>query len=345
VSDERPSTVAVTGGSGFLGSHLADRLQAAGVAVRTLDVVPGGPASAGDHRVVDVADEKALAAALVGVDGVVHAAYAPPRLGAARLRAVNVDGTRNLCQSARAVGARRVVVVSSTIVERAPRPHPVSASPLARLEAYRATRLEAEAIALAAAGPDLDVAVARPRTFLGPGRVGAFALVFDLVRRGAAVPVVGDGGNRYQLLDVRDLADALARLAERGSGVYALGATTLGSVADDLTALLEHAATGSRLRPVPRRLVRAGLLVMEKAGLVPLSEWYQEGARGRDSVVDVTRARNDLGWEPTRSSARALIDAYDWYVDEVRRRSAAPTTHPVPRSHRAVLGVVERLLR
>jgi nucleoside-diphosphate-sugar epimerase len=186
--------------------------------------------------------------------------------------------------------------------------------------------------------------VVRPKTFLGPGRVSAFALLFDAVRRGQPVLVLGRGDNRYQLLDVRDLADGLARL--RGidaAGVFGFGAADFRTVREDFQALLGHARTGAHLRFVPAGVARLGLRAMEVAGLVPLAEWHYRSARGEDSVVDIARARDELGWHPVRSNARMLVEAYDWYVGCVASRGAAPTTHRVPLTHR-VLGRLGLLL-
>ncbi|MDQ3145627.1 MAG: SDR family NAD(P)-dependent oxidoreductase, partial [Actinomycetota bacterium] len=243
-------TAIVTGGAGFLGAHLVRRLAAAGFTVRLVDVAPR-PAELAidvDHVQVDVVDRPGLERAVAGADVVVHAAFASPRASVERIRAVNVEGTRNLCAAAAHAGATRVVVVSSTIVTRRTRRHPVRSSALGRLDAYRSSRRDAEDVALSAVHPGFEVSVARPKTFLGSGRVGAFALVFDLIRRGRSVPVLGDGQNHYQLLAVGDLVEALVRLAKTGSGAYALGASRFGTIAEDLSALLDHAATGARLR-------------------------------------------------------------------------------------------------
>ena len=331
--------VLITGAAGFLGEHLGPALLRAGDTVRLLDRA-GAPgwavAAALDHVEGDVRDVATVARALDGVDAVIHAAFASPRVPASVIRAVNEGGTRVLVAAARKAGVRRFVLVSSTIVLMRPRGHPVwPRSPAGRLELYRRTRIAAEQLAASHARPGFVVSIARPATFLGPGRVAAFALLFEMIRRGAAVPVFGSGRARYQLLDVRDLADGLCRLAhhERG-GVFVLGAREVDSVRAELEALIAHAGTGARLRPLPSRPASAFLRALELAGLVPLSEWHQHTARERDWVLDVALAERELAWYP-RSNRQVLSDAYDWYAG-CRSAGAAAPTNPVPRAHRAL---------
>ena len=341
--------IALTGGAGFLGEHLVGRLLGAGWSVRVLDVAPPpGWLATADVDVVraDVRDAAALDAAIAGSQAVVHAAFAPPYAPAAVQHEVNVTGTGNLLDAAARHGVGRLVAISSTIVAQPERRHPLLArSPLDRLASYRASRIAAEE-RLDAAGDRLPVAVARPKTFVGPGRVGGFGLVFDLVRQGQVVPLAGRGDARYQLLDIRDFADGLTRLLDAdATGVFHFGASRFGTVADDLASLVAHAATGARLRPVPAWLGRLVVRGVELAALPPLAEWHHCVARGADSVVDTSRARLELGWEPAWSNEASLRSAYDWYIDELDRRSVAQTTHPVPASHRALRRAAALVLR
>lgn len=329
----------MTGGAGFLGRHLVEQLVAESATVRVIDRSPP-PAwmETVDVEYVraDLRDRDSLEQALAGAAGVVHAAFSPPSRPAAELEATNVVGTRALLDAALARGRPRVVVVSSTIVDRPLQPHPFLAdSPLSRLVAYRVSRIKAEEEVARAATAGLSLAVARPKAFLGPGNVGAFAILFDLVRRGATVPVAGRGDTRYQLCDVRDLArGTVSLLRSKGEGPFAFGTTSFGTVAEDLSVLIAHAGTEARLRTVPGWLARRVLRTVELAGLTPFSEWHQLAARGQDSVVDVSRAVEELGWQPVFSNAEALTDAYDWYC--AAAGAGTLSVRRVPRAHRAL---------
>ena len=337
--------ILITGGAGFLGAHMVKAFRDCGKTVRVLDVAPR-PDWANDVDYIQggVCDIATVQRAAHGVDSVVHAAFASPRQSPQTLRSVNVDGTRVVYEAARDAGARRFVLISSTIVERLPRRHPfLSGSGMSRLDDYRACRAEAETWLMQQQnGP--SVAAVRPKTFLGPGKVGAFAMMFDAIRRGDTVPVLGTGSNHYQLLDIRDMAQGVRLLeGRRDRGVFHFGAEQYGTVREDLQALIDHARTGATLRFMPAALSKMALQMIELAGLTPLSEWHYYSAAQRDGVADIRRAQQELGWHPTRSNVQALTDAYDAYTAAFSSAVGVVTTHPLPFSHK-ILRSAFRLL-
>ena len=336
--------VLITGGMGFLGTHLARTFLRHAGQVRLLDLETDR-SGAIDRDVEcfagDVRDPRAVAAAIDGVDVIVHAAFAAPRHSRATMHTVNVDGTRCVCEQALARRVRRLILISSTIVTKPARVHPILRdAALSRLDTYRASRAEAEKVADEYRERGLQVAVVRPKTFIGPERVGAFAIIFEWIRLGRPVLVLGSGRNHYQLLDTRDMAEGVRLLAASDAqGLFLFGARDFRTVRQDLQALLDHAGTGAQLRFVPGALARCALRGAELAAIVPLSEWHYMSAAARDSVVDISRAERELGWQPVRSNAQALNEAYDWYVASMRATGTARTTHPVPLVHRALKGL------
>lgn len=339
--------ILITGGAGFLGAHMVRAFLDAGKTVRVLDVA-ARPDWANDVDYVQggVCDVDTVRRAANGVDSVVHAAFASPRQSPQTLRSINVDGTRLVYEAARVAGARRFVLISSTIVERLPRRHPfLSGSGMSRLDDYRACRAEAETWLMQQQnGP--SVAAVRPKTFLGSGKVGAFAMMFDAIRRGDTVPVLGAGTNHYQLLDIRDMAEGVRLLeGSQDSGVFHFGAEQYGTVREDLQALVIHARTGATLRFMPAALSKTALRMIELAGLTPLSEWHTYSATQRDGVANIARAQQELGWHPTRSNVQALTEAYDAYTTAFSSAAGVVTTHPLPFSHKILRGAFRLLDR
>lgn len=331
------TTWAISGGSGFLGLRLARRLVADGLRVRSLDPVPLGEPGV-EAIVGDIRGHDDVARLCRGADVLVHAAAALPiRSSAGELRSVNVDGTATLLRQAREAGVRRLVILSTAVVYGLqPAPAAEDAEPRS-IEAYGRAKLEAERLALAE-----GAVVLRPTTFLGPGRLGVFGILFRFVREGRRVYTLGSGRNRYQLLDVDDLVDAILLAAERpvSAETFNLGADAPGTVREELEALVRHAGTRSRVTPLPAGPARVALATLDRLGLSPLSRWHYASA-DQDVVLDTTRAKALLGWTPRFSDADALARAYDWYVLE---GAALPTgdTHRLPWRERA-LTLVRRL--
>ena len=339
---------AISGGAGFLGLHLARRLLAEGHQVRSLDLVPLDESDLDVEELRgDIRDEAAARELVDGARILVHAAAALPIRGSRReIRSVNVDGTLTLLSAAADAGVRRVVFVSSTAVYGVPEKHPIEEDdPLHGVGHYGESKIEAENVCRAFIKRGLDCVILRPKTFIGPERLGVFEILFDWMRESRRIYVLGDGSNRYQLLAVEDLVEAIvlaaSKRAARGQTLN-IGAKDFGTVRSDLQALIDHADSSSRVTPVPVRPAEAALRALELARLSPLVEWHYKTAH-RDSFVGVARAEEILGWKPRLSNAQALIQTYDWYLahrDELA--GASGMTHRVPWNQRA-LAVLKKI--
>ena len=339
---------AISGGAGFLGLHLARKLVAEGHEVRTLDLAPLDDAEL-EHSVEelrgDVRDPGAAARLVDGADVLVHAAAALP-IQASResIRSVNVEGAAVTLAAALEARVGRTVLISSTAVYGIPKHHPLREdAPLVGVGHYGESKIEAERVARRAGRRGLEVVILRPKTFIGPERLGVFEILFDWIREGRRIPILGDGSNRYQLLAVEDLVEATvsAASAEVAGETFNIGATDFGSVRSDLEGLIAHAGSRSRLRPVPAKPAELALRTLELARLSPLAEWHYRTAH-RDSYVDVSKAQKLLGYAPRLSNEQALCETYDWYLANREGLRAAGVTHRVPWDQRA-LGVLKRL--
>jgi nucleoside-diphosphate-sugar epimerase len=333
---------AITGGAGFLGLHLARRLLADGHEVRTLDTAPLDDAEL--ERSVeelggDVRDTDAVHRVCAGADIVVHAAAALPiQASRAWIRSVNIDGTANVLEAAQG----RVVFISSTAVYGVPEKHPIEEDdPLVGVGWYGESKIDAERLCRVAAA---ETVIVRPKTFVGPERLGVFEILFDWIREGRRIYTLGQGRNRYQLLAVEDLVEAIVRAAtvpEAANDVFHVGAKEFGTVRSDLQALIDHAGSHSRLTPVPVKPAELILRALELLRVSPLAEWHYKTAH-RDSFVEIAKAERVLGWEPRLSNEQALIETYDWYLENRGKVGAAGVTHRVPWNQQA-LGLLKKI--
>ena len=340
---------AVTGGAGFFGLHLCRRLVADGHEVRTLDLAAlDDPPLEGRVEELhgDVRKPEDVMRLVAGADVLVHAAAALPiQVTREAIWSANVEGTATTMASALEAGVRRAIDISSTAVYGVPAKHPISEDdPLIGVGHYGESKIAAERITSEFARRGLETVIIRPKTFVGPERLGVFEILFDWIREGRRIPILGDGSNRYQLLAVEDLVDAVVRAADAQVAGEALsvGAKEFGTVRSDLQALIDHAGSGARLRPVPPWLAVPPLRLLEKLRLSPLAEWHYRTAF-KDSFVDVSKAERMLGWTPRLSNEQALIETYDWYLaNRGRLGRPAGVTHRVPWNQQA-LGLLKRL--
>jgi nucleoside-diphosphate-sugar epimerase len=325
------SVWAITGGSGFLGLHLSRRLLLDGHTVRSLDLEAAELQNV-EGIVADVRDPAAARLVCRGADVVVHAAAALPIRGSRRtIWSVNVEGTATVLAAAAEAGVRRLVFISSAVVL----PQPI--------EAYGEAKAAAEWICRDFASRGLDVTILRPQAFVGPERLGAFGILFRWIAEGRRIYTVGPGSNRYQLLDVDDLVEAIVLAAAQpvAREALALGAKRFATVAEDLQALIDHAGSKSILTPLPARPARALLRALHLAGLSPLGEWHYRTA-DKDCFVDIASAERDLGWSPRLSNREALARAYDWYGADRPAELGAGRTHRAPWNEKA-LALLRRL--
>ncbi|MEX2081529.1 MAG: NAD(P)-dependent oxidoreductase, partial [Dehalococcoidia bacterium] len=253
----------ITGGTGFLGSHIARRLVAEGIHPVLFDIVPLPPDDddiAANVTCVlgDVRDRAALREALKGVSVVIHAAAALPiQVSRSKIYSVNVRGTRYVLHEALAAGVKRVVVISSTAVYGVPKVHPIDEdSPMVPLGHYGASKVDSEAISRQYQERGLEVNIIRPKTFLGTGRLGVFEILFEWIAEGRRIPLLGNGRNHYQLLEVTDLVDAIHRAGAKPevfNQTMNVGADRFETLNEDMQALFDHAGSGARLWHLPAR--------------------------------------------------------------------------------------------
>ena len=342
--------VLVTGGSGFLGINMVRHLLERGeTEIRVLDIAAFDYPEA--DRVAflkgDIRDRETVARAMAGVKWVVHTAAALPLYKPADILSTEVEGTRILLEAARAAQVERVVHISSTAVYGIPDHHPLREDDkLDGVGPYGQAKIDAEAACREFRDQGMCVPVLRPKSFIGPERLGVFALFYDWARDGRNFPMIGSGDNRYQLLDVADLCEAiwlcLTLDAARVNDTFNIGAREFTTMREDYQAVLDEAGFGRRIIGFPARPVIVALRVLEALHLSPLYKWVYETAC-EDSFVSIEKAERVLGYNPRYSNQQALVRNYQWYLrnlDQFRNRSGV--SHRVPWKQ-GILGLIKRL--
>jgi nucleoside-diphosphate-sugar epimerase len=322
----------ITGGSGYFGSLLRDRLLARGQAVRVFDLADADDRKSEVEFVRgDIRDVASVEKAVAGCDVVYHCvAQVPLAKDKELFHSVNVHGTENLLRAALAAHVRKVIYVSSSAVFGVPKHNPVSEVTLPTPgEAYGRAKLQGETLCHRYASQDLDVSIIRPRTIMGHGRLGIFQILFEWIREGYNVPVFGRGDNIYQFVHADDLAEACILAACRpGATIYNCGAANFGTMRAALENLCAHAKTGSRVRSVPMAPAVFLMNCTSALGLSPLGA-YHAMMYGRSLYFDISKAQQELRWEPRYSTDQMFAQSYDWYLQnrETILRSSGASHH------------------
>jgi len=328
----------ITGGAGFLGINLVRCLLARGHPVASLDIAEFDYDDCRDRVAVfrgDIRDRRAVDQAIAGCQVVVHAAAALPLYKPRDIWTTDVDGTRNVLQAALEHGLERVIHISSTAVYGVPDHHPLREDdPLHGVGPYGRAKVEAERLCREYRARGLCVPILRPKSFVGPERLGVFGLLYEWASEGRGFPLIGDGTNRYQLLDVEDLCQAIylcATLDREGvNDTFNIGAAEFATMRADYQAVLDAAGFGRRIRTFPATPVIWTLRILERLRLSPLYKWVYETA-GKDSFVSIEKADRVLGFRPRYSNREALLRNYAWYLrSRAQLRRARGLTHRAP---------------
>jgi nucleoside-diphosphate-sugar epimerase len=336
----------ITGGSGFLGINLCRYLMRGGQRVRVLDLASFNYPERGSVEAIvgDVRDQDTVTRAVAGVDVVVHAAAALPLSRRADILSTEVDGTRVVLEAAFSHGTRRVVFVSSTAVYGVPNRVPLlEGDALDGVGDYGEAKILAENHCLRFRAAGHCVPMLRPKSFVGPERLGVFELLYEWAFEGRNFPVLGRGDNLYQLLDVEDLCEVIHRCATmdslRVNDTFNVGAKKFGTMRRNFQAVLDRAGHGKHVISVPARPAIWTLKALELLHLSPIYQWIYDTA-GKTSFVSTDHLENVLGFVPRYSNEDALIRNYDWYsLHRDEYQGATGVSHRVP-WRKGVLGLL-----
>jgi nucleoside-diphosphate-sugar epimerase len=314
----------VTGGSGFVGRNLIAALVARGDHVvalaRSLSAMQTVRQLGAEPQAGDLVDVAAMSAGMAGAELVFHCAAKVDDWGdPAEFRRVNVEGTANVIEAARAAGVRRLVHISTEAVladgtpirnadETRPRPRrPVGL--------YPSTKAEAEAVALLANGQGLEVVVVRPRFIWGKGDTALLPRILAVMRKGQFAWI---GGGRYlsSTCHVRNVCEGALLAAERGrpGEIYFLTDGAPVEFRGFITAMAATQGVDPGKRSLPHALVyciaalsELGWRLLKLKGGPPLTRTAVI-LTGEEVTVNDAKARRELGYRGQVSREAGLTE-------------------------------------
>jgi nucleoside-diphosphate-sugar epimerase len=318
----------VTGATGFAGSFVTDLLVSKGFQVRVL-IRDEAKRTDFERRGIDVVigelnDADAVARAVRGVEKVLHIAalFRQAGLPASEFDRVNVEGARNLLDRAIEAGVKRIVHCSTVGVHGHIESPPADEStPFNPGDPYQVSKAEGEKLFLEyVSSGRISGVVIRPAMIFGPGDTRTLKIFGPVARR--RFFFVGKGNALVHFVDVRDLAEAFLLAAQRedlnASSYIIAGETSLPlrQLTDLVASLMGVPAPWFRLPVKPMQI----LGTMCETVCTPLKIQPPIFRRRvdfftKDRAFDISKARRELGYAPSRSLVQELVEIIDSYVE------------------------------
>jgi len=330
--------ILVTGGSGFLGINLVRLFLEKGFNnITIIDLVPFDyPEKTQVEEIIgDIRDLNKVKEAMKNIDIVIHCAAALPLYSKEDIFTTDVDGTENLLTEAKKENVQRFIHISSTAVYGVPDHHPICENDdLVGVGHYGNAKIQAEQKCIQFRNQGMCIPIIRPKSFVGPERLGVFALFYDWAKDGRNFPMIGNGKNRYQLLAVEDLCESIFSCVTMDENivndVFNIGAKNFETMGEDYQAVLDYAGFNKKVIGFPAWPVIQTLRFLELLKISPLYKWVYETA-SKDSYVSIEKAEKKLNYSPRFSNKQALIKNYKWYLENMYKfKNQKGISHRVP---------------
>ena len=322
--------ILITGGTGFTGKALVKRLLDDGHQVVALDYKEGVKTQElrdwGAEVVIgSVTDAKVVERCIAGVDVVHHLAAAFRELDVPNsyYDEVNVGGTRTVLEASLKHGVKKFIYCSTCGVHgNVDHPPAAEDAPINAADYYQQTKYNAEPLVLEYPARGLPTVILRPAAIYGPGDPERFFMIFRRVGNGS-FPMFGGGRTLYHPLYIDSLVDALVLAQEPDKGVgeaYLIADAEYVSIEDLVRAVGRAMNVDVKIRHFPVwPLVIAGHVCEKLCKPLRIAppifprrvDWYRQ-----NRAFDISKARRDLGYDPTVDLAEGLQRTADWYRDE-----------------------------
>lgn len=226
----------------------------------------------------------------------------------------NVDGTKNVADLAKECHIPRLIFASTNCLWGKAVRHAIKEDePLCPQEIYGKSKMMAEDI-LREYENDFKVIIFRCPPIIDESRVGIIGIMFEFVRENRKLWMVGKGNNRYQLIYAGDVTKAMfATLKYRKSGTFNIGSENVPTFREMYKFLIQKSGSKSRIKSFPSWLIHPVMRLASRLKLSPLSP-YAESMLDKNVSLDISKAKQELGWQPTLNNSEMLLKAYEYFV-------------------------------
>jgi len=314
----------IFGGDGFLGRHLARDLLARGDDVVICDIVKSNLDIYDSAQFIelDITDRGAFSQLELSPEDIVHNYAARLLVPIVKKKerddyfwSVNFHGARNVLEYCREKGVSKVVYFTTDMVYGRTQTTPKQEDhPRIPIGPYGAAKAASEELCEEFRQHGMNITIFRPRLIIGPGRLGILESLFKLIDANLPVPVIGNGRNNYQFISVFDCVSAVLAAVKKGvpNSTYNLGTANPPVVRTLLRDLIKEADSRSFVLPTPAWAVKRTLAALDAVNR-PIMDPEQYLIADETCILDVSKAKRELGWEPKFKDEDMLIEAYRGY--------------------------------
>lgn len=315
--------VLVTGGAGFLGTHLVKYLLGMGnYDIVVFDRLKHHSPKNYQKKVIyfkgNIISKKDVNEVFKKYGPFVtvyHLASAMPNkeVSDSLLWKTNIDGTLNIISEAVKNKTKSFIFTSSNVAYGIPKILPAKEeSPLDALEVYGKSKAKAEKV-LAKFKKNIDIQIIRCPVITGVGRLGLQSILLEFIDENRNVYVLGEGNNKYQFADISDVVIALEKASHiDGFDIYNIGANEILTLRELYQGVIDFAKSKSKIISLPKTPALILLSILDKLNISPLGI-YQYTMIGRSLYLDTRKIKKKLNWKPKKTNKDTFIDNYIWY--------------------------------
>lgn len=310
--------VLVTGGSGFLGTEIIKKLLIKNFNVFNLDLIPFIEQNIKNYQ-IDILDYDNLENIFKEnkFDIVIHScAKVPISKSKKTFHQINVNGTKNVLELSKKYNVKRFVYISSSAVYGVPKIIPIKEDdPREPVESYGLSKKNGEDLCLNEID-NISIGIIRPRTVIGKDRLGIFSILFEWVRLNLPVPVINNGENFYQFIDIDDLVEAICLMAVSDyRGAINIGSKSYITIRELLEKLIKTNSSKSKIKNLDSNIIFKLLKFCIKYKIVPLQD-YHYLAYGKNIYFDTTLSKEKLNWESKISNFDSIQSSYKNFINK-----------------------------
>ncbi len=242
----------------------------------------------------------------------------------------NYHGTKNLLDLAERYKVSKFVFTSTFSIFEKNYDSPIDEKePSSAIVDYGKSKYAAENLILSHTYKG-DVVIFRCPVVIGKKRLDKLALLFEMVRQGTNIWIIGSGLNKIHFIYSVDLINAIElSINLNGKNLFNVGSDDVKSIKEVFTRLLEHANSKKKIKKFPKILGLILLKTFNILNLVSLGPYHQRMLVS-NCVLDTERIKNKIKWKPHYTNEKMLIECYDYYLSTFNDKKENSSSKKMP---------------